>query len=138
MNQKINKIPIIISILLLLLAIPSIFPYGYYTLLRFVVCATAIYLAYISKKLKTLMWLWVMIAIALLFNPIWQIHFSKINWVLIDLITACLFIASLVKLDKKEPTFNIKFIRIILGLLFFVIIVSVVLYCYFLKQKYVP
>jgi hypothetical protein len=42
MEIKINKIPIIVSMVMLLFAISSIFPSGYYVLLRFVACAAAI------------------------------------------------------------------------------------------------
>ncbi len=46
--HKLQKTPLIISITLLLLAIPEGWPYGYYTLLRFTVCGTSVYMALFS------------------------------------------------------------------------------------------
>jgi hypothetical protein len=45
MQSKPTKVPTIASIIVLLLASLATWPHGFYTLLRFVVCASAIYLA---------------------------------------------------------------------------------------------
>ncbi|MBL7130376.1 MAG: hypothetical protein ISS45_03085 [Candidatus Omnitrophica bacterium] len=140
MKTKISKILIIISVAMLLLAISPIFSNSYYVLLRFVVCATAIYLVYKTKKLKRKGWMWTMVVIAILFNPLLPIHLDEVDWVFVNVIVVCLFMTSLVKIrgEREALSLNMKLIKVVLGILFFVIIISVVLYCYFLKQRYFP
>src|SRR3989338_5905720 len=53
--NKMMRPPVIISVIMLLLAIFP-FPYGYYTLLRLVVCGTAIYLTWFAKLINKMGW----------------------------------------------------------------------------------
>lgn len=92
--------PIIISIIMLLLAIFPL-PYGYYTILRLVVCVTAGFLAWYSYKQQKLTWMWAMGVIALIFNPIIPLHLRKELWVVVDVIVAIVFGIYLIG-DKKK------------------------------------
>lgn len=94
---KYKNIACLLSAIMLLLAIPEFFPYGYYTLLRWVVSAGAVFLVYISHQLKKTFWVFLMALIALLFNPIAPIHLDKETWVIINLIVAVLFLVSIFK-----------------------------------------
>ncbi len=76
----------IVSGLLLLLGILNIWPYGYYTLLRWVVCGAAIFNTIGFSKAKLTGWGLVFGALAFLFNPLFPIHLTKSSWVGIDLI----------------------------------------------------
>ena len=97
MDEKLTyrKIAVIASVIMLLLAVPSLFPYGYFQLLRWVVAGTAVYSGYLSYKLNNKAWIWVMGIIAVLFNPIVPIHLEKEMWVVIDVIVAVLMLTSL-------------------------------------------
>ena len=66
-------------------------PYGYYMLLRLVVTAAAVYVAYKNFSRDIASWGIVFVIIALLFNPFYVIHFDKALWMIIDLIVAGLF-----------------------------------------------
>jgi len=92
----------IISVVMLLLAIPAIWPYGYYTLLRWVVTATAIFLVWITYNLKKTFWLVLMGLVAVLFNPLIPIYLDKETWVIIDFIVAILFLVSIFKIKSKD------------------------------------
>jgi len=85
---------------MLLLAIPPIWPYGYYTLLRLVVCGVSIYVVLEAKKSKLNSWMWGMGFIALLFNPLIPIHLNKGLWAVIDLGVAAVFAILLSKYKK--------------------------------------
>ena len=86
---------------MLLLAIPSIWPYGYYQLLRWVVSLTGVFNAYGAHKLNLKGWTITMIVIAIVFNPIAPLTFAKGTWILVDLATAvCVFF--FVSAFKKE------------------------------------
>ncbi|HEY4509253.1 MAG TPA: DUF6804 family protein [Candidatus Paceibacterota bacterium] len=86
--MRINKILSIVSGVMLLLAIPSMWPYGYYQLLRWVVSIVGISNAYQTYKLNSKGWAITMVVIAILFNPIEPLIFSKGTWILFDLATA--------------------------------------------------
>ncbi len=68
-------------------------PYGYYTLLRIVVCAASVLIAYNSFQRvgKVSLGSGVMIGIALLFNPLIPIHLSREIWAPIDIGAAFVF-----------------------------------------------
>jgi len=77
-------------------------PYGYYTLLRFVVCGVAAYSAYFAAELKKKSWAWIFGIIAFLFNPIIPIHFDRDTWQIIDVGVAILLLVSLFLLQKPK------------------------------------
>lgn len=88
---------------MLLLAIPSVWPYGFYQLLRWVVSIVALSNAYQINKLNLKGWMVTMVAVAILFNPIAPITFSKGTWIFFDLVSAIImFILS----SKFKDTIN--------------------------------
>ena len=84
----------VISGVLLLLAMPTGWPYGYYVLLRWIITGSALILAYGFYESKIIHWALVFGGIAFLFNPIFPIYLDKQTWVIIDLIVAIIFFAS--------------------------------------------
>lgn len=94
-QQKYKKTLSIIAGAMLLLAIPSIWSYGYFQILRWVVAIAAGFNAYVAYKVDKQVWLWIMAVIVILFNPIAPIHLTKEIWVVIDIIAAILFFTSL-------------------------------------------
>jgi len=71
-------------------------PYGYFNLLRFVVCAVGIYLAYkIYEDNKESLWVWAFGGIVVLFNPIIIIHLERPTWWIIDIIVGVFFLLSM-------------------------------------------
>lgn len=91
-----QKILIIIASLFCLIALFNGLPYGYFTLLRFVVCAVGTYVAYKTYESdKDSLWVWVFGGIAILFNPIIPIHLERETWTTIDLIVGIFLIISI-------------------------------------------
>ena len=76
---------------MLLIALADL-PYGYYQLLRFVVCGVGVYVAYTAYTWQKKWAMWLFGFIALLFNPLIPIHLSQEIWQPIDVICAILFI----------------------------------------------
>lgn len=91
---------VILAGVMLILAIPSIWPYGYFQLLRWVVTIVSIYSAYIAYESKNKTWVFIMGAIAVLFNPISPIYLQKGTWVVLDLVTSILMFISITKIKK--------------------------------------
>ena len=65
-------------------------PYGYYTFLRIAITGISVYLAYLQKHNKDRRF-YILVAIAILFNPIIPIHFPREIWMPIDIILAIYF-----------------------------------------------
>jgi hypothetical protein len=76
-------------------------PYGYYTFLRLVACATFVFAAYVlfTKKAKALPF--VFAALAVLFNPIIKVHLPKEVWAGVDVVCA-VFLAATAHLIAKR------------------------------------
>lgn len=82
-------------------------PYGYYVLLRWVVCGVAAYSAFKSLELEKSGWVWVFGFIAILFNPIIPIHLTREVWAPVDIAGALIFIISIFTLrEKVQPKSN--------------------------------
>jgi hypothetical protein len=75
-------------------------PYGYYRLLRWVVCAVAIASALQLHGGRRLGWAWILGAVALLFNPLVPVHFEKATWRIFDGAAGVAFLGVLY-LDRK-------------------------------------
>lgn len=70
-------------------------PQGYYTLLRFLVCAVAVYGVFLSRERKRTGWMCIMGIIAILFNPFIPVWLDRDTRAAVDLATAALFLISL-------------------------------------------
>lgn len=87
----------------LFFALSSGLPYGYFTLMRFVVCAVGIYLAYkVYEENKESLWVWAFGFVAVLFNPIIPIVLKRAQWETIDLIAGVFFLASIFLVKTKN------------------------------------
>jgi len=99
-EMKFSKIPTIIAVAMLLLSFFN-WPHGYYSLLRIVVAGSGIYGAYYLYSIKRQdLWLWVMIAIAIIFNPLVPIGFSRSVWGIIDLVAAVALVGFIASKNK--------------------------------------
>ena len=90
-NQRENlRIGLWVAIVALLVGIPPIWPYGYYVLLRLIVCAVSIYAIYVRRDSKS-EYIVALVGITLLFNPMIPVYLNKLLWVPIDLGVAYFF-----------------------------------------------
>jgi len=101
LENRPHLIPAVIAAIALLGALAP-WPYGYYQLLRFVVCGVAIYIAYMAYNWKKIWAMWLFGFIALLFNPLIPIYLSREIWQVIDVICAVLFIVIIFTLKKTK------------------------------------
>ena len=100
MNKRSLLIASLIAAAMLLGALAPC-PYGYYQLLRFVVCGVSVYVAFIAYNWQKMWAVWLFGFIALLFNPLISIHLSREIWRFVDAICAILFVVIAILL--KEP-----------------------------------
>ncbi|MFA6135751.1 MAG: DUF6804 family protein [Candidatus Paceibacterota bacterium] len=69
--------------------------YGYYQILRWVVCIVGIYSAYLANKNHGNTWIWIFGSIAVLFNPIIPFYLLKETWQILDIMATIIFFISL-------------------------------------------
>jgi len=105
LEKRPHLIPVIIAAIMLLLALAP-WPYGYYQLLRLVVCGVSVYVAFTAYNWqKQKMWAtWLFGFIAVLFNPLLPIHLSREIWQPIDVACGILFIAIAIILNEPVKT----------------------------------
>jgi len=96
------KILRVISICLIAISVVAVgsLPYGIYTLLRLVVCATGIYGAYLSRKQKNEKWLWIFVILAVIFNPLFPFHLGLSIWIIVDVVAVVFLIVSMKKVKE--------------------------------------
>ena len=87
---------------MLLLAIPTGWPYGFYELLRWIIFISSIVVAWGFYNAKLSAWTFIFGAIAFLFNPIAPIYLNKESWVPIDFIGSVLFFIAAYSLNKQK------------------------------------
>lgn len=94
----------LIPTVMLLLAALFRLPYGYYTLLRLIVCGAAAYLAYreFDVAQRSSGWFFILGVIAVLFNPLIPIPFSREIWVPIDVVVAIILIVDWFRTKKRR------------------------------------
>lgn len=88
---------------MLFIALSSGLPYGYFTLMRFVVCAVGIYLAYKTyEENKESLWVWAFGFVAVLFNPFFPVYLKRAQWEVIDLVVGVFFVLSVFLMRFKS------------------------------------
>lgn len=77
-------------------------PYGYYVFLRWVVCASALFVIWAAYNPRRLWALWIFGIIAVLFNPVVPIHAWRGFWIPVDVVVAILFAIAIVKVRRER------------------------------------
>ncbi len=105
-NNKKKNIILLIAAAFLFLALIDGWPYGVFTLLRFVVFAASAYVAWMAYELRKEKWVWTFGFLAVLFNPLIVIHLNREIWSVVDLIVGIFMIVSVfvLKLENKPNT----------------------------------
>jgi len=67
-------------------------PYGYYSFLRIIACGVFSASAFITYNHSEKILSWAFVALAIVFNPIIQIHFQRELWIIIDFLSGLLLI----------------------------------------------
>jgi hypothetical protein len=95
-------VPCLIAAVMAFIAIADL-PYGYYTLMRLVVCATAIYVIVIAAKSRRMWAVWACSILALLFNPIVPVHLTRSLWQPLDFIAGAMLVTAAFVVRKVPP-----------------------------------
>lgn len=101
-NKKKN-IALLVATAFLFIALFDGWPYGFFTLLRFVVFASSAYVAWMAYEAQKEKWVLIFGFLAVLFNPFIVIHLNRELWSFIDAIVGAFMIISVfaLKLGHK-------------------------------------
>jgi len=77
-------------------------PYGYYTLLRWIVCAVSGYAVLESVEMERRRWAITFVILALLFNPLIPVRLDRGTWGGVDVAAALILTASVFLIPKEE------------------------------------
>jgi hypothetical protein len=94
--------PQVAATVLLLLALFPEMPYGYYVLLRWILCPLFVYLALRALTLGIGSWVWILGVIAALYNPIFRVHLTREVWNPVNLATIAVALYSIVVLGRPN------------------------------------
>jgi hypothetical protein len=89
------------AIAMLLLAMGK-WPFGFYVLLRWVVCGVCAYSAFSAAEAGRKGWVWVLGILALLFNPFLPVRLGRETWAPVDLAAALLLAVSFFAVDRRR------------------------------------
>ena len=105
MDRRPHLVPALVVTAMLFLATAEL-PYGYYQILRWVVCAVTAYIAYLAYSWGRVWATWIFGFLDALFNPIIPVHLTKEIWQPIDFICAILtgFSTLLLKESGQKQT----------------------------------
>ena len=98
-----HAIPAAVAALLLFGALAD-WPYGYYTLLRFAVCAAGGYTLFIMYNWRRTRLVWLFGLVTVLFNPLIPVHLSRNLWRPIDVGCALLFVTVALTVKRKSES----------------------------------
>ncbi len=85
----------LVATVLLVGALRDGWPYGYFTLLRWVVCAAGVVVAWIAYSWGRSWAVAVFALVAILFNPLAPVYLSRETWQPIDIAVAALFLVAI-------------------------------------------
>ncbi len=97
-----RTLPQAIAILMLLWGLYPRNPYGYYMLLRVVVCAVCAYVAVRAASLDRTGWAWVLGVAAVVYNPIIPVHLTRGPWSIVNALTVAILVGSVFALRGRR------------------------------------
>jgi len=96
-------VPCLVAAVMALVAIADL-PYGYYMLMRIVVCATAVFVLVTAARGGQTWAVWAFGIVGLLFNPIVPVHLTKGLWQPIDFLAGAMFVVAALVVRKRSAS----------------------------------
>lgn len=99
-------IPQAIIIVMLLWALNPENPYGYYIILRFVVCGVCAYLAFQAAEIEKIPWVWILGITAVIYNPIIRVHLNREIWSVVNMATIVMLVITFWVFQQQDSEEN--------------------------------
>jgi hypothetical protein len=103
-KKKVDPILRVASVVLVLAAAGVLIgasgkhPYSYYSVLRWLACSAAVVLIW-RGVVQGIKWAWALVPLAILFNPIAPIHFSRETWQTLDIAAAVAMVLAVIIME---------------------------------------
>jgi hypothetical protein len=81
-------------------------PYGYYILLRWIVCAILIYCAIVTYRLKNNGWTWIFGINAVIYNPIFRLALGRSIWTFVNIASIIMIVISFFSIKQQKLKSN--------------------------------
>lgn len=101
-TMKTIWIPQSVASVLLLIALAPEIPYGYYVLLRWIICGVLSFLAFVALERKKNEWIWILAIGAAIYNPFFKIHLGREIWCIVNVITVIALLLSVSVLKEGK------------------------------------
>lgn len=95
-----------IAVAALLVVALGDWPYAYFTVLRVLTTVAAIEVCVVARSQAKYSWLLPFAAISILWNPLFPVRFGRDAWILLDLLAAVLFAASVTQVRATCTSAN--------------------------------
>lgn len=79
-------------------------PYGYYVLLRIVVCGICAFLAFRAYEARLIGWAWTLGITAVICNPFARVHLNRPLWSAVNVVTIAMLAISIWVLRRRPKT----------------------------------
>ena len=101
-----GRLPVaqIVAMLMLAWALVPSNPYGYYVLLRVVICGISVYLALRAYEHQNMGWVWTLGIMAAVYNPIFRVHLTREIWSVVNVATMGIFIATIWTIPRRQSS----------------------------------
>lgn len=86
----------VVLILMLGWALNRANPYGYYVLLRWILCPACAFLAVHAHAVGKVGWVWLFGVTAAIYNPVLRVHLNREIWSFVNIATIVLFAVSFI------------------------------------------
>jgi hypothetical protein len=97
-------IPQTVAICMLLGALYTDSPYGYYILLRWVCCGVFAFAAVRAAGRDQQDWVWILGITAAIYNPIVPTHLTRTIWPVVNIVAIAIALASIFTLKAEKPS----------------------------------
>lgn len=92
----------VVGIAMLAWALVPTNPYGYYLLLRVVICGICAYLAFAAYERQQVGWVWVLAITAIVYNPFVRVHLTREIWSVVNVATIIILGLTILTLNRPR------------------------------------
>ena len=104
MNTKVTITLRVMSILMLGWALNPANPYGYYVVLRWILCPACAFLAVHAHDARKTGWVWLFGVTAAIYNPVFRVHLDRQIWLFVNIATIVMFAVSFIASTRGRRT----------------------------------
>lgn len=103
LSRRPHFVPALVSAAMLFAALGR-WPYGYFVVMRWVVCTSAIFVAVVAYKSRQYWGTWLYGLLALLFNPVFSARLRRGTWRPLDAVAGIAMVIAIILVRRRDET----------------------------------